>query len=40
MNNDLQQRRGVSNNFGCMTERVRTTDHNVGTIIQTGEMGS
>lgn len=23
-----------------MTERVTTTDHNVGTIVQTGEVGS
>ena len=40
MHNDLQMRRGVSNNFGCMTERVSTKDHNVGTIVQTGEIGS
>jgi hypothetical protein len=40
MHNDLLQRRGVSNSFGCMTEKVNTTDHNVGTKVQTEEMGS
>jgi len=40
MQSDLQRRRGESNNFACMTERVTTTDHNVGTIVQTGEVGS